>query len=207
MRAASPIWFDDLSPEERSRLRNELGHAATWLRQRLDVRSTVYLRGSRLGRIGAVSVAVAFVSYKVLSSALALPNIALHKPVTASGLAQGHASADGLVDGVKDGVIGVQTTAQEQPWVQIDLGGIHMIKRVVVYNRGDGNLNDGLPYTLDVSEDGADYKPQWIREKPFGDGSFLSPPWAAGVGVRGRFVRLRAQRYIALSEVEVFGKP
>jgi F5/8 type C domain-containing protein len=205
LRATAPLYFDELSTEELCRVREALECAVEWLHSRLDVRTTTHLRGARLGRVGGVALGVIFIAYKVLSALLGPVNVALHKRVAASSLL-GLPSGEGLVDGIKDGVIGVQTGPDGHPWVQIDLSLVCKIERIVVYNRGDHNLNDSLPYDLEVSEDGREYKSVEHRVLPFGDGTLGAPPWSAKTSVRARFVRLRAQPYIALSEVEVFGK-
>ncbi len=49
--------------------------------------------------------------------------------------------ASGAVDGVKDSPFGFHTAQDEfAPWWQVDLGGVHDLDRVVVYNRTDNDL-------------------------------------------------------------------
>jgi hypothetical protein len=205
MRGSPPAYFDALSNEALVLARESLESTARWLRESLDVRSTAYLRGARMGRIAALALGIVALIVEILAARLALDDVALHKPVSGNGL-RGEAG-EGLVDGIKDGVVGVQTETTDRPWVQIDLGAVFDVRRVVVYNRGDRNLNDGLPYDLETSEDATTYTPISHRGEAFGDGSLGAPPWTSKTKIHARYVRLRAHSYIALSEVEVFGRP
>ena len=78
------------------------------------------------------------------------------------------------------------------------------IRRVVVYNRGDVNLDQCLPFSVSVSDDGRIYKELARRDTHFGSGDFLSSPWTIKCDVHARFVRVEAKDYVALSELEVF---
>ncbi len=198
--ATSPLYFEDLRPDALAVHRGALAKAGAWLRACLDTRSAAYLRGSRLGRILAAGLVIAFLGCKV-SARFGPVDVALGKPVSASGFVGG--SGRGLVDGIKDGSVGVQTTVSEHPWVQIDLTRTYDIRRIVIYNRGDRNLDDGLPYDLEVSDDQRDYRLVAHRDEAFGDGSLGAPSWTVKARLRARYVRLRALHYIALSEVEV----
>ena len=110
-----------------------------------------------------------------------------------------------MVDGKTGGTYGACTQVAQRPgWAIIDLEREAKLSKIVVYNRGDSNFNDGLPFGIDVSTNGTDFHEVAHRDTPFGDGSFLSKPWSAAVHDRGRFVRIRASWYLALSEVEVF---
>jgi hypothetical protein len=206
LRATAPEYFDGLSNEALCLVRDSLERTVRWLREGLDVRSTVYLRAARIGRIAALTLGAVLILGKLVTAKLAMPNVALYKAVSGSALI-GPGSGQGLVDGIKDGTLGVQTAVSEHPWVEIDLGAVFTIRRIVVYNRGDHNLNDGLPYDLEASEDGHQFRPVSHRAEPFGDGSFGAPPWTAKTNLRARYVRLKAHSYVALSEVEVFGRP
>lgn len=206
LRATAPEYFDGLSNEALCVVRDSLERTVRWLREGLDVRSTVHLRAARIGRIVALALGAVLILGKVVAAKLATPNVALHKAVFGSAFV-GPGSGQGLVDGIKEGTLGIQTAVSEHPWVEIDLGAVFTVRRIVVYNRGDHNLNDGLPYDLEVSEDGHEFQSVSHRADPFGDGSFGAPPWTAKTKLRARYVRLKAHSYVALSEVEVFGRP
>ncbi len=65
--------------------------------------------------------------------------------------------ASGAVDGVKDSPFGFHTAQDEfAPWWQVDLGAVHDLDRVVVYNRMD---NNDLAYrTREIQV--------WLKETP-----------------------------------------
>ncbi len=115
--------------------------------------------------------------------------------------------AAGGCDGVKDGKWGFHTENQEGPWWQVDLGGVKPLDRVVLWNRCDAAArNDNI--IVQVSEDGSNWRDAYTHNGPtfYGktDGRPLSVPLA---GCSARYVRLtlRAQSWLHLDEVEVFG--
>ena len=72
-------------------------------------------------------------------------------------------------------------------------------------NRVDGWFDDCLPLVVELSRDGVKWEEIGQREDHFG----TDPPWIVNAGGRmATQVRLRVARksYLALSEVEVFGK-
>ena len=81
----------------------------------------------------------------------------------------------------------------------------YRITKVKIYNRGDGYFDDGLPMTLEFSENGTDFVEIDKRTKSFGQWV----PWTAdGDKKPARYVRIHGNRgsYVALNEIEVFGK-
>src|SRR6185369_14414810 len=103
------------------------------------------------------------------------------------------------------GAYGIETTVSDDPWVQVDLERLHKIYTVKVYNRGDTAFDAGLPCTLQCSENGREFVDLDKRVNVFSQ----AQPWV--VKPRGRacrYVRVRADKgkYIALSEIEVFGR-
>jgi hypothetical protein len=134
------------------------------------------------------------------------PNLALHKPVTSSGIfPTSTALAGGLTDGVTTGSYGIHTNVSDNPWVQVDLLALFKIDKVKIFNRGDGWFNDGLPMTLQLSEDGLHFTTADTRTTSFGQ----KTPWIVkGHGKKARYVRVAGSRgkYVSLSELEVFGQ-
>jgi hypothetical protein len=125
--------------------------------------------------------------------------------VRASSHQPGTPDPSGLVDGKMAPNVGFHTDiSQKDAWGIIDLEHATAIRQIVVYNRSDQNLDDGLPVALDVSTDGVTFHEVARRTDHFGDGSFLAPPWSVRVRDYGRYVRVRSKRYLALNEVEVF---
>lgn len=172
------------------------------LRRTIDTRSTIYLQGVGYGRVLALGILAAFLLFRLGSVVLASPNLARGKPVTASSSIMG---PQGLVDGKRDGIVGAHTaTSDRASFLQIDLGGTHDLRKVVVFNRGDRNLDDGLPIWIELSDDGANFHEVGRRSKRFGDDSLGAPPWTLRLHERARYVRIRSNSYLALSEVEVY---
>jgi hypothetical protein len=92
------------------------------------------------------------------------------------------------------------------PWVMVDLGQPRDIYKIVVYNRGDSNFDDGLPYVVSLSTDGKSYTELAKRENHFGSGDILSPPWVIECDKRAQYVKIEARHYVVLSELEVFAR-
>jgi len=203
LRASSPLYFDDLSAEDAAHARSALERAASILSRRVEARSLTNLRGTRWGRRAAFALMAAYVSVVTLRSKVWPKNIALGKQVHASSLYAGDGHE--LVDGELGALPGVRTNTEESPSAIIDLGREYRIDRVSVYNRLDGWFDDCLPLVVELSVDGARYKELARRDQHFG----TDPPWTVeGRRDLARYVRLRVARrgYLALSEVEVFGR-
>jgi hypothetical protein len=204
--ATDPFFFDSLDDLTLANTYDALAGEAAWLRTCVDLRSPEYLTATRWGRIAAPLVVAGYAVCVHVAAAWPTRDLALHKSVRLSTQQPGTPDPSGLVDGKKGGTYGAHTlVGSDTPaWAIIDLGREVPIRRIVVYNRGDGNFDDGLPYSIDVSTDGNAFRMIATREEPFGLGGILSPPWTAKVHERARYVRIRARDYIALSEVEVF---
>jgi hypothetical protein len=178
-----------------------------WLATLVEPRGLDEVRFVRRLRWGAVGVVALALVAAAANAVFSRENLALHKPTSASGInpAASYAVPGGLTDGVIGGApYGVHTNASEAPWVQVDLLATYDLDKIKIYNRGDGFFEDGLPMTLQASEDGARFFDVETRTRTFGQRS----PWVAKLhGVRARYVRVRGApgKYVALSELEVFG--
>jgi hypothetical protein len=208
------LYLDLLGDADLLAVHAGLVAVAAWLRARVDTRSTAYLRGARGGRLAALGVVVLYFLYLgVLRVEHRLhPNLALHALVTQSSSLPGSAGSGALVDGEHEGLRGpelpsadiVHTNREPAPWAMVDLGAVRPLHEVRIYNRMDHNFDDGLPYALELSEDGRGFQPAGRRTVHFGGGRF-DPPWKVDVrGKSARFVRVSATGYLALSEVEVY---
>jgi hypothetical protein len=205
LRQADPLAFDRMSPEELERLKPALEALVAKLRARIDLRTALHLRLAGWARLAAVAL---LVLYGVSSAAKGLfkgENVARGRPVQMSSRHPGTPDPSGLVDGVVGGGYGAHTqVGAGPPWIVVDLQRPRKVRRIVVYNRGDVNLDQCLPYSVSVSEDGQSYREIAKRETHFGSGDVLSPPWTIKCDERARFIRVQAHDYIALSELEVF---
>jgi hypothetical protein len=177
-----------------------------WLGTLVEARGLPELRFERGLRVGLSGVlAVAALAW-VASSLGSGNNVALHKPVTASGLFNSSIVPAGLTDGVIAGAPwGIHTKVGGSPWVQVDLGKVYAIDKIDVYNRGDAYFDEGLPMTLQLSEDGVTFSDLEKRTTSFSQ----SAPWVAKAnGRKARYVRVTGAlgKYVTLSELEVYAQ-
>ncbi|RYG70388.1 hypothetical protein EON64_00275 [archaeon] len=133
------------------------------------------------------------------------------------------------VDGKKDGVGVLQCTSthqEAQPWIEIDLGKIAVIDKIVVWNRTDKPTDRNLPHDLYTAR----LFPCWVMvgRDPFPTGANVISlkeslrlavckakltedkrvsTWRCPSNAQGRYVRIQLERYNTLSvaQVEVFG--
>jgi hypothetical protein len=177
-----------------------------WLGTLVEPRGLAELRVERGLRVGVVAVLGVAVLAWAASGLAARKNIALHKPVTASSLFNGSVSPAGLTDGVIGGApFGIHTKVGGSPWVQVDLEGDYAIDKIEIYNRGDGYFDEGLPMTLQLSQDGATFTDLEKRTTSFSQ----SAPWVANAaGRKARYVRVSGAlgKYVTLSELEVYAR-
>jgi hypothetical protein len=204
---ASPdaLYFDRLPEQDAERARWALDRAATMLRRRVEARSLVNLRGSRWGRVAAFVLIAGYAAFAIVRALVLPKDIAFGKPVHASSHRANTPDGHELVDGEIGTSFAVHTDAQSEPNVVIDLQDKYWIDTVKVYNRVDGWYDDCLPLVVELSVDGQKWDEIGRREEHFG----ASPPWVVnGGGKPAHFVRVKVARtsYLALSEVEVFGK-
>jgi len=200
-----PLYFDGLSSEDVERARWALDRAASMLRRRVESRTLVAVRGTRWGRLAAVTVLVLWGAMALAKAKLLPKNVAYGKPVHPSSLAEALPSGRELVDGDTGDSYAFKTREEDNPNVVIDLEGIYWLDTIKVHNRVDGWFDDCLPLVVEVSRDGNKWDEVARRDRHFD----ANPPWVVGAGGRGaRFVRLRVARHasLALSEVEVYGK-
>lgn len=205
LEASHPLYFDSMDPEELTANQEALEREALWLATLIDLRTPTYRAGARVGRIGGLAILGVWLLYALFHAIFPPKDLALNRPVRQSSHQVGTPDPSGLVDGKIASNYGFHTdVTQKDGWGIIDLEKATPIRKIVVYNRSDQNLDDCLPLALDVSTDGVTFHEVARRTDHFGDGSFLSPPWTVTVREYGRYVRVRAKRYIALNEVEVF---
>jgi hypothetical protein len=195
-----PLYFDQLSAEDAERARWALDRAAGLLRRRVDARSLLHVRATRWGRWAAAAILVAWAAVALARRELLPRDIALGKPVHPSSTKA--VLEHTLTDGVRANTVAVHTTPEDNSNVVIDLEAPYWISTIKVYNRQDGWFDDCLPLVAEVSLDGKTYAEVERRDTHF-------DTWVVDAGGRpGRYVRLRVARhsYVALSQVQVFGK-
>jgi hypothetical protein len=203
--AEETLAFDRVATEELLSKRPAVERTIRWLADLVEPRTLGEIRASRVFRLVIVG-GVALVALAWLVFRLTRPvNVALHKPVTISERhPQSTAPIDnsGLTNGDIESSYGVHTnhSAAGFAWVVVDLQSSYRIGAVRIYNRNDGYLSDGQPYSLEFSEDGTSYTPVDRRVEPFSSWS----PWVYKAnGAHARYIRISSANYVALTEVEV----
>lgn len=198
-----PLLLDALSREELALTRLALEQAAATLAGGVEARSLLNLRATRWGRRAAV-VVLGLYALGSIAAAIWLPkNVALEKPVHPSSTR--HGDGHELVDGEIGTVPGVLTNVEDSPSVIIDLVDSYAVDEIRVHNRIDQAFDDSLPLVVEVSADGTTFKQLGRREEHFA----ADPPWVLKTHHEPvRLVRIKVMKrgYLALSEVEVYGK-
>lgn len=157
-------------------------HAARWLRRSLAW--------------GAFVFGMAWVSFGIFGRR----NLARDALVTTSSAeAKVRANPRALVDGDRKN-LGFHTQKGRGESATIDLGAIHPVRSVEIYNRFDCCQNRALPLRLEVSTDGVTYELVDRRTEAFTLWKVALPSKPA------RFLRLtdEATNFFHLAEVEVY---
>ena len=113
----------------------------------------------------------------------------------------------GAVDGVKDGGWAFHTGSEENPWWHVDLGAMHAIDRVVIYNRADGAAGRTAHFILLTSGDGKEWQEAYRHDGTVFYGATDGKPLVVPLkGLEARFVRMQVpgRAYLHLDEVEVY---
>ena len=132
-------------------------------------------------------------------------NIARGKRATQSSSGYG-GTAEGGVDGVKNGSYGFHTENEKNPWWQVDLGAITSLGEVRMFNRRDCCLERSKTIQVLLSDDGVNWKRVFSNPGTvFGTDGL--PLRVSLKGNAARFVRLQLTEaeYLHLDEVEVYG--
>ena len=201
-----PLVFDRLGETEALLGAQAIAATVNWLHDSIELRTVPEIRRSRVLRLSLVgAMGVAFLVW--LGFAIFSPtNIARGKHVlTSSVIAGSTAPEGGLTDGSTLGGYGVHTAIEDNPWVRVDLGSVYSLKKIKIYNRGDGWFDDHLPLSLELSENGVDFTPVDRRTTSFSQWS----PWVyVAHGEKARFIQVHGAKgkYVALSELEAYGK-
>lgn len=109
------------------------------------------------------------------------------------------------VNGVLDGTRKFHTDLEDNPWWQVDLGGIATITEIHVHNTRDHVQDRFRDFSLSVSIDGS----AWVELVEKRDGAPLAEPyvWAGPGAAWARYVRvtLLGRNFLHLDQVEVYG--
>jgi len=202
--AADPLAFDRLSAEEAARNVDAIDAATLWLFGLVEARSPRQLKRTRVTRQALTAVFACALALSMAMRVFAPKDLALHKPVQATPAGY-ETTANGAVDGEKNGRFGFHSEETDSPFLRIDLEKVFSVKTIKVFGRGDCCFDQSIPLALEVSTDGVSFRKIAERTVPFSE----ADPWVVDAGALvTRFVRLRVERraYLVLGEVEVYGK-
>lgn len=214
--AIAELWSTDTSRflamikyEQLTRLFGEL-------EAMLDTRTPRDFLLARVARTSMLALALVIVGWLLLGprnlargATIYTSSISGETPAEPLGEARLHRVVDGIH---QERPFALGTNTQTNPWVTVDLGRVHRIKRVVVYGRtgrqyGAGFPPEEFPVTLSFSIDQKKYEPALTRETPIA----WEFPWKVELyGVSARYIRLSSQgaqpKRIVVSEIEVYGR-
>ena len=200
-----PLIFDESHPEQVLDQRKTIRQALAWLRGLVDPRTLRVIRAERLLRVSLLFAIAAAVVVLGAWKLVGLPNLALHRPVSISSRHPASTAPpdnSGVVNGRIESTYGVHTN-RGGGWVTVDLEAVHRISQIKVFNRADGWFDEALPLRLESSEDGRQWKEIARRTTGFS----ASKPWVIEAqGAAVRFVRVASDKYVALTEIEIFGR-
>lgn len=117
------------------------------------------------------------------------------------------ADALGGCDGTINGLWGFHTINENQPWWQVDLGGLVSLDRIRLYNRCDAFANRAARFLLLLSDDGVAFRTVYEHDGTVFYGHTDSKPLEVALnGERSRYVRIQlpGADYLHLDEVQVF---
>jgi len=197
------LELDRLPPQTRLDRRADVHATVRYLRRLVEPRTPIELVSSRSLHVLATLAVVALVAFAV-ATALGHPNQALHKPAGASSRhpnSTAPADSSGLTNGVIEPTYGIET-APGPGWAGVDLLSDTDVTMVKIFNRRDELFDAGLPLILETSNDGTNFTPVETRTKPFS----AVQPWIyhAPPDTHFRFLRVRSNSLVALTEIEVY---
>lgn len=201
--AAAALDPDPLDDAASDALARDAAATVQALLEPIEIRSQALLRVIAVLRVVLLASLVGVVTWAIAYFSTAPFNVARGAPVILR---------DGTVDTASvlvDGVIEENPKATSRYGFMadalIDLGGPFVVRRVVVYGRGDYQAAEFLPLVVEASLDGVHYDQLGRRDDLF----TAYVPWSLRFAPRRyRYVRVRCVGFgrIALSEVEVFGR-
>src|SRR6185295_706171 len=199
----APEWdaLDRLREAEAEQASDDLAAALRSLASTIpSVRQAEQRRERRLFALGTALLGLAALGV-VLWSFTRPSNLALKRPVSATpaGFATEPAEA---VNGVRFGELGYHS-ADDSPWLQVDLEAERSVQRVAIYGRGDCCFDQSIPLLVEGSSDGTSYVTLGRLSEAFRP----FRPWVLALqGARARSIRLRPERraYLVIAELEVY---
>jgi F5/8 type C domain len=184
--------------------RNAVQHTVSWLESR------VVSLSNELAQARKSSEWVTFMATHLLGAR----NVARGKPATQSSLSP-HSTAEGAgggVNGIRTGGFGFHPQVEKNPWWQVDLGSVHALDAIALYNRIGAAAERVRKLRVFVSTNGTDWSTVYDHKGGSAFGGIRplngAPPLLIPLdGLKARFVKLQCMEKTALhlDEVEVYG--
>jgi hypothetical protein len=195
-------YLAQLSEEESGRIADALSQFARKLHHGLAVDANRLRREllTRWMRLGLASLCVIAGVWSIVRVLTASPNLALHRPVLVVKPEPTHGGDPSrVVDGDRKN-LGFHTINAANQSLTIDLGSVHRVSKVIVYNRADCCQERAVPLRLELGEDATRFWQVATRTELF---DVWRPKFRP---VNARYVRLTDLKADAfhLSEVEVY---
>jgi hypothetical protein len=118
--------------------------------------------------------------------------------------------ANGALSGHLTGVYQSSTDIEPEPWWQVDLGQVHLVYEVRLFNRCDVAMERLAHVRILLSTDGAEWRTVSERkeDQPFGGLRGDPHRWLAPPNTKVRFVRIQIPEtdFLSLDQVEIFGE-
>jgi len=155
----------------------------------------------RLLRVSVTVLCLALAAVLAVKAVTAIamgPNLAENKPWRASSAYGGFSAEAGMCDGRKTRIF-FHTNREQDPWVELDLGGPTLIHRVDVRNRRDCCRDRSFPLMIEGSLDGQLWHELGRQTQPFTKWTLEFEPTTA------RYVRAKALKrtFLHLESIEV----
>jgi hypothetical protein len=119
-------------------------------------------------------------------------------------------AANGALSGHLTGVYQSCTDIEPEPWWQVDLGQVHLVYEVRLFNRCDVAMERLTHVRILLSTDGAEWRMVSERkeDRPFGGLRGDPHRWLAPPNTKTRFVRIQIPEtdFLSLDQVEIFGE-
>jgi hypothetical protein len=198
-----PSSNERLDSAQSVRYREGLECLIVWLRDQVELSGLIESRSTnRIQKILIISCMLGLIVWGTVW--ISTPkNQALYRPVTMSSQFPGTPSPEGATDGKISLAYQAHTAIDGDPWIMVDLGVSGTISKVVVHNRSDGLFGDTLPLTLELSDDGKNFRTVDRRTTAFTS----AEPWIyVGHHTGARYVRVhgRPDGYVVVNEIEVY---
>ena len=117
--------------------------------------------------------------------------------------------AGNAVNGVINGLAKFHTDIEENPWWQVDLGGLYRIEDIVIYNIIAPPRQRCRNIRMEYSGDGKNFRFGFEKMDDCPVGNLATGPYHVRTSLTARFIRLTliGRDFFHLDQVEIYGEP